>query len=57
MNKSDLARALSALRKTHAGPAKVMRPCPKCAMELSAREMRAHKCDAAKPSKPKKQRA
>lgn len=41
--KSEIARALAALRKTHAGGRpKRMRRCKKCGERFGAREMRAH---------------
>jgi hypothetical protein len=52
--KSALGRALNALRKTYGGGRpRVIRPCPKCGLELSAREMRAHKCDSAQGGRPR----
>jgi len=47
--KSELARALAALRKTHAGGRpKIVRKCKVCGANLGAREMRTHSCQAAK---------
>lgn len=46
--KTDLARALAALRKTYAGGRpKILRKCKICGAKLGAREMRTHRCQAA----------
>ena len=47
--KSEIGRLLNSLRKNtkNAGRKKLLRPCPACGIELGAREMRAHKCEAA----------
>jgi len=40
------ARKMAAARKTRrGGRPRVMRPCPKCGAELSARQMAAHDCE------------
>ena len=44
--KSKIARALSAMRKTHAGGRrKVMRKCKYCGCRMGTAELRAHKCE------------
>ena len=47
--RSEIARALAALRKTHAGGRpKVLRKCKKCGAKFGTRELREHlpQCEA-----------
>jgi hypothetical protein len=45
LDKSELGRQLSSLRKTHGGGRKKkLRKCPGCGLKLGARERQVHKC-------------
>jgi hypothetical protein len=47
LDKSELGRQLSSLRRTHGGGRKKkLRKCRGCGARLGVREMRAHKCEA-----------